>query len=232
MGVVNFGVPEPEMRWLKKKLKLTTAVEGGTYKGGTALRLCTQFAKVYTIEKSDVMFEKAKKNIGNIQNITQLIGDTRTHLPVIASQADNILFWLDAHWSGGETYGDEDECPLLQEMDIIFRSSVKNYAILIDDARLFLSPPPLPHQVENWPSIKQIADIIPSNFDMIVHDDVIYIVPIEIAMPRYIQEKTTAAWLKSEAISRSTLVSRFRSLFSSIVGKIKRTTIRTKRKDD
>lgn len=157
MGIVNFGIPEQETRWLKEKMNLTTVVEGGTYKGGTAKNLSKEFINVYTIEKSDVMFEKAKQNIGSIQNITQLRGDTRDHLPSLISQNDNILFWLDAHWSGGDTYGEEDECPLLQELEIIFSSAMKNYAILIDDARLFLAPPPLPHKVKNWPGIKQVC---------------------------------------------------------------------------
>jgi predicted O-methyltransferase YrrM len=61
MGVVNFGIPEQEMRWLKKRMKLTTAVEGGSYTGGTALNMSKEFVTVLTIEKSDAMFRKAKK---------------------------------------------------------------------------------------------------------------------------------------------------------------------------
>jgi hypothetical protein len=166
MGIVNFGIPEQEMQWLKRRMKLTTAVEGGSYLGGTALNMSKEFVTVFTIEKSDVMFRKAKKKIGDIPNITQLCGDTRDHLPKIVSETDSILFWLDAHWSGGETYGKQDECPLLRELDIIFSSAMRNYVILVDDARLFLAPPPLPHQVKNWPTIKQIVNIIPSNFDI------------------------------------------------------------------
>lgn len=183
MGIVNFGIPEQETTWLKENLNLTTVVEGGTYKGGTAKKLIKECQKVYTTEKSDVMFETAKENIGAIRNITQLRGDTRDHLPSLASQNDNVLFWLGAHWSGGDTYGEQDECPLLQELEIIFSSAMKNYAILIDDARLFLAPPPLPHKVKNWPAIKQVADVIPLHFDMIVHEDVIYIVPNDIGFP-------------------------------------------------
>jgi len=148
MGIVNFGIPEQETRWLKEKMNLTTVVEGGTYQGGIAKKLSKEFQKVYTIEKSDVMYEEAKGNIGGIPNITQLRGDTREHLPKIAKVNDNIIFWLDAHWSGGDTYGQQDECPLLQELNTIFNSEMRNYAILIDDARLFLAPPPLPHNIK------------------------------------------------------------------------------------
>jgi hypothetical protein len=222
MGIVNFGIPEQEMQWLKRRMKLTTAVEGGSYLGGTALNMSKEFVTVFTIEKSDVMFRKAKKKIGDIPNITQLCGDTRDHLPKIVSETDSILFWLDAHWSGGETYGKQDECPLLRELDIIFSSAMRNYVILVDDARLFLAPPPLPHQVKNWPTIKQIVNIIPSNFDMIIHDDVIFIVPVKIGFPKYIQGKTTSNWLKYAELSRPSLKNCFAGLLSSIVMKFKK----------
>ena len=222
MGIVNFGIPEHETRWLKEKINLTTVVEGGTYQGGTAKKLSKEFKNVYTIEKSDVMFEKAKQNIGSIQNITQLRGDTRDHLPSLVSQNDNILFWLDAHWSGGDTYGEQDECPLLQELEIIFSSSMKNYAILIDDARLFLAPPPLPHKVENWPTIKQVGNAIPLNFEMIVHEDVIYVVPNEIGFPDYIQGRTTSNWIKYAEMNRPTIQNCFVGLLALVAASFKK----------
>jgi hypothetical protein len=36
MGLINFGVPEEEIEFLKHVMKLDVFVEGGTYKGGTA----------------------------------------------------------------------------------------------------------------------------------------------------------------------------------------------------
>lgn len=221
MGIVNFGIPEQETKWLKETMNLTTAVEGGTYLGGTAKKLSREFEKVYTIEKSDVMFTKAKENIRSIYNITQLLGDSREHLPKLVAEYDDILFWLDAHWSGGDTYGEEDQCPLLQELVIIFQSAIRNYAILIDDARLFLAPPPLPHRLKNWPTIKQVADILPSNFDMIVHEDVIYLVPSEIDFPGYIQGKITENWLKYAEIKRPLFKNRFVNKLFSIAATFK-----------
>ena len=223
MGIVNFGIPEQETHWLSKSMKLTTVVEGGTYLGGTALSLSKEFQTVYTIEKSDVMFEKARNNIGEKTNITLLRGDTRDHLQLLVSDIDNVLFWLDAHWSGGETYGEQDECPLLKELDIIFNSPMKNFAILIDDARLFLAPPPLPHLVENWPSIKQIAGIVPTSFDMLVHEDVIYIVPAEIDTPKYLQGKTTSNWLKYAEAMHPSFINYLSGLLVWAKAKLRRT---------
>ena len=169
------------------------------------------------------MFEKARNNIGEKTNITLLRGDTRDHLQLLVSDIDNVLFWLDAHWSGGETYGEQDECPLLKELDIIFNSPMKNYAILIDDARLFLAPPPLPHLVENWPSIKQIAGIVPTSFDMLVHEDVIYIVPAEIETPKYLQSKTTSNWLKYAEAMQPSFKNYLRGLLVSAKARLRRT---------
>lgn len=158
---------------------LDVFVEGGTYKGGTAKKMSDKFRKVYTIEKSDVMFKEAEQNLKDIPNVTMLKGDTREHLKNVLDNNDNILFWLDAHWSGGDTYGQEDECPLIEELEIIF-DYPKNYVILIDDARLFLAPPPYPHNFRNWKSMKDIFNSIPQNWSLIEYEDVIYLYPIKI----------------------------------------------------
>jgi hypothetical protein len=179
MGLINFGVPEEEIEFLKHVMKLDVFVEGGTYKGGTAKSMGKKFRKIFTIEKSDIMFEIAKENLKDTNNITLLKGDTREHLDSIIANNENILFWLDAHWSGGDTYGEEDECPLIEELDIIFKYQ-KNYVILIDDARLFLAPPPYPHNYNNWQSLTDIMKVIPESWELIEFEDVIYLFPKEI----------------------------------------------------
>ena len=179
MGLINFGVPEEEIEFLKHIMKLDVFVEGGTYKGGTAKSMGKKFRKIFTIEKSDIMFEIAKENLKDTNNITLLKGDTREHLDSIIANNENILFWLDAHWSGGDTYGEEDECPLIEELNIIFKYN-KNYVILIDDARLFLAPPPYPHNFNNWQSLTDIMKAIPESWELIEFEDVIYLFPKEI----------------------------------------------------
>jgi hypothetical protein len=205
MGNVNFGLPKKETEYLRTVMLPKTLVEGGTYYGGTAFEQSRLFEIIYTIEKSDIIFEKAKEKIQKIRNIIQLKGDTREHLPKILSKIDNILFWLDAHWSGGNTYGQKDECPILEELEIIFSSPIKNFAILIDDARLFLAPPPLPHNLKSWPTIQQLVKVIPNEFDIIINNDVIFIVPKKINFPKYIQSKITSENNKVTIKSLSTV---------------------------
>ncbi len=195
MGLISFSVPTKETEYLKNSLKLDVFVEGGTYKGGTAKDMSEKFRKVYTIEKSDVMFDIAKENLKDIKNITMLKGDTREHLYSIMENNNNLLFWLDAHWSGGETYGEEDECPLIEELKTIFKYN-KNYAILIDDARLFLAPPPYPHKIENWPSLKDIFNVMPDDWELIEFEDVIYLFNKQqsSSFKIFIQEIVTERW--------------------------------------
>ena len=218
MGLINFGVPEEETKFLKDSMKLDVFVEGGTYKGGTAKNMSNKFRKVYTIEKSDIMFDEAKKNLKDIENVVMLKGDTREHLQYILEKNDNILFWLDAHWSGGDTYGEEDECPLVEELEIIFKYD-KNYVILIDDARLFLAPPPYPHKIENWPSLTNILQVIPMNWELIEFEDVIYLFPKKRnqEFKNFIQEITTQRWKQYRKNKQDTFVKGIKIALSSLL---------------
>lgn len=179
MGIVNFGIPTEHVMWLKKELKLKILIEGGTYRGVTAKEMAKYFEHVYTIEKSEKMYILSQNNLKKCKNVTLRKGDTREYLNELMDKNDNILLWLDAHWSGGDTYGEDDECPLIEELKIIFRSN-KNFVILIDDARLFLSPPPLPHKTHKWPTYDDIIRVLPQNWRTIVYEDVIYVYPNKI----------------------------------------------------
>jgi hypothetical protein len=212
MGVVNFGIPIEEANYLREIMSLGVAVEGGTYRGGTAKKLGKLFDKVYTIEKSEQLFGVAKKNLTGISNIKLLKGDTRTSLPGILNSEDGILFWLDAHWSGGETYGEQDECPLIEELELIFNSK-KKCAILIDDARLFMAPPPAPHDESVWPSIVDITAVLPSDWDLIIWNDVIYITVSKIRFRRHMQTRTTSEWLNFPNSKKINFKKRLRSMF-------------------
>ena len=210
MGIINFGIPKNTAEFLKKQMSLEIFVEGGTYQGMTASLMSKSFKKVYTIEKSNEMYNIAKNNLKGIKNIELLEGDTRDYLKKIMNN-DNLLFWLDAHWSGGLTYGKEDESPLIKELEIIF-SRNRNYAILIDDARLFLALPPKPHNFHKWPSLKDIMMTMPKDWEILVYKDVIYLLPEKIVsnFKGFIQLAITKEWEKS---------SRKKSIFPKILSK-------------
>ena len=178
MGEVNLGIPVNEVLFLKNLMGLNIFIEGGTYKGRTAKKMAKHFKHIMTIEASSKLYNNALKILRKQTNVMVKEGNTRNVLPTILDgNLDNILFWLDSHWSGGETYGMNDECPLIEEIKIIVNSKLKNIAIIIDDAKLFLSPPPKPHDFDKWPSLKDIMSIAPFNLDIVVHNDVIYLLP-------------------------------------------------------
>jgi len=128
-------------------------VETGTYLAETAVWASQFFESVISIERSSELYEAARSKYGHIENLCFINADSRDGLSQYIKQFKSfnrhirVLFWLDAHWSGGLTYGQKEECPLLDEIRILNFSAPDNIFILIDDARLFLEPPPLPHQI-------------------------------------------------------------------------------------
>ena len=136
------------------------------------------FDLVITIEKDQTLHAEAQART-EPENVRYLLGDTREHLPEVLSAHHDSLIWLDAHWSGPGTYGEGDECPILAELEIIFVND-PNPVILIDDARLFLQPPPSPHDHLAWPSIDELVRAMPTDYRMMVRNDVIYMLRCDV----------------------------------------------------
>ena len=141
-------------------LTISTFVETGTNKGETSVWASGVFDRVVTIEASELLYRAAVKQYHGIGNIEFLFGDCRLRLvDVVASLTSPALFWLDAHWCGNSTFGKSAECPVLDELSAI-NSSAHGHVILIDDARLFLAPPPPPHEADHWPTIANICETL------------------------------------------------------------------------
>ncbi|WP_377475544.1 MAG: FkbM family methyltransferase [Microcoleus anatoxicus] len=181
MGIIRMGPPTEIIYKLKEVYGLNNFIETGTYQGYTAYWASQVFKQVFTIEYSPDIYQKVTEKYGHIKNIDFLYGDSRNLLQNTVSQLESpSLFWFDAHWSGGLTYGESDECPLLAEIEIINRSDCEHF-IFIDDARLFLSPPPPPHLPQQWPDISAILNLLNSaknSRHIVIIDDVIIAVPI------------------------------------------------------
>jgi hypothetical protein len=179
MGYVNGGIPQDIVKELSKKGKISLFVETGTSIGGTAIWASELFKKVYTIEIMPEISKEAVKRAGNIKNINFLIGDSNKELGQILPELENnTLFWLDGHYSGPGTGGVDNECPVMNEIEII--SKCKDACILIDDARCFFGPPPRPHNAKHWPGIteifRQLEKYFPTHYITVV-DDVIFCIP-------------------------------------------------------
>jgi len=194
MGLVTFGFPSEIVNWLKVKFQLNLFVEAGTHRGESARKAASLFERVITIEKNSNFFDISRLELSGINNVTCYHGCTRDHVTAHLSESDRTLFWLDAHWSGEGTSGEDDECPILDELRQIISKNLDVFAILIDDARLFLSPPPVPHNRSFWPRIDQLVRAIPSNCAIFIFNDVIYVLPDTVSeifaefLQRYVTE--------------------------------------------
>jgi hypothetical protein len=176
MGIVRFGAPRELVLWLRDCFGCRTFVETGTNKGETAVWAADNFDQVFTIEAYEPLYREAVETFGNRANIRFLEGDSRHHIrSILGSLAEPAVFWLDAHWCGEYTFGRSDECPLVGELEALNASKVQ-HVVLIDDARLFLAPPPAPHDASHWPDIAEICHLMTAHSTrryIAVHDDVI-----------------------------------------------------------
>jgi hypothetical protein len=194
--------PKELMLQLKAQYALEDFIETGTYRGGTAVWAAAHFARVTTVEFSRALYEDLRAQHDGIGNVRFIFGDSREALKAILPKLDRpALFWLDSHWSGGRTYGENDECPLLEEIEAIV-SSAQTHFLFIDDARLFASPPPRPHRIEQWPTIGQVIGALTSakqRYYIVILEDVIIAVPeyARALVAGYCQEVNTRVWQES-----------------------------------
>lgn len=147
-------------------------IETGTYQGDSARWAVSHFKTVYTIERSEELYREFSGPLTRL-GVRALLGDSRRVLPGLLQEIgdEGVVVWLDGHWSGGQTAGRGDECPLLGELSHF--ASRKNDIILIDDARLFLCPPPPPHDAAQWPTMTEIMAQFSTPFVQVVGDIIV-----------------------------------------------------------
>jgi len=156
----------------RKKFQTNILVETGTYLGDMVEAQRTHFKKIYSIELSQKLFNRARKRFKDHSHITILQGDSGVVLNKLISEINQpALFWLDGHYSGGITAKADKECPVPEELETIMKSSLA-HIILIDDARLF-------NGTQDYPTIEEIKTMIEKNgnsYSLDVKDDIIRII--------------------------------------------------------
>jgi hypothetical protein len=203
MGTYYLGAPRELVLALQEAVGATTFVETGTCVGNTAAWAATAFDRVLTVEMADSLYAKALELHGDNTRIEFHKGDSRRFLAdVVPTLNGPALFWLDAHWSEGETYGADDPCPLLEELRILNGRS--GDVIIIDDARQFLSPPPHPHDAQRWPDIISILHLLAEGRKVVVWRDCIVAVPLAVAakLVEFCQRENTCEWEEREETLR------------------------------
>lgn len=155
MGMIHAAPLADLVIALRDNLGLRNFVETGTYLGHGTEWAANNFRSVWTIEAKEEFQLQAKQRMGTPGNVSFVLGDSAQQLDKICTGLDGpALFWLDAH-AGAGYFGDEDRCPLIEEINAI-NASTFQHVILIDDARAFFAPPPPPFKYEKWPALDEI----------------------------------------------------------------------------
>jgi FkbM family methyltransferase len=159
MGLITYGVPSAYVLSLKQRLGIDCFVETGTSEGRTAAWAAGHFKQVITIELSDRSYHRASVRLARHANVRQLLGSSPEVLAELARSLPPAVFWLDAHWDIGNEVGRERQCPLLEEIAALAPCWEQAF-VLVDDASLFLSPPPAQYDQAQWPSLGRVVNAL------------------------------------------------------------------------
>ena len=140
------------VRW-GKNFDCKMFVETGTYYGKTTEYAAPHFDKCVTIELDETLYKSAVKKFENTKNVEVRHGDSGTILQeLLGTINERTLFWLDAHYCGGNTAKGKSNTPIMEELLVIMNHPV-SHVILIDDARMFLG-------CDGYPSVRELRKFV------------------------------------------------------------------------
>jgi len=122
---------------LFKKYLKRVFIETGTYRGdGVQSALDAGFKQIYSIELGIDLYIHCRFRFAAVDNILLFNGDSATLLSSLLTNIDeSVTFWLDGHYSGGDTVLGSRNTPLMQELEAIKNHKIKTHTIMIDDLR-------------------------------------------------------------------------------------------------
>ncbi len=149
-------------------------IETGTFEGEMVDAVQSLFSRVYSIELADRFFNEARWFFRSLPHVTIVQGDSGSRLAeILAGVNEPALFWLDGHYSGGDTGHGAESTPVMAELDAIFGHPLKSHVILIDDARCFTG-------TDGYPTLRALYELVrpeERGLRMEVRDDIIRIYP-------------------------------------------------------
>ncbi|AVP99869.1 hypothetical protein C7S18_23010 [Ahniella affigens] len=120
-------------------------VETGTFRGDMLAALAADFDKLYSIELSQELWQRARERFADKPHIELIQGDSGVEIKNLLPKLDRpALFWLDGHYSAGDTARGDKDTPILEELAAILEIKAPQHLIVIDDARCFGSDPAYP----------------------------------------------------------------------------------------
>jgi hypothetical protein len=130
-------------------------IETGTYQGDTTFAMEPHFSSIYTIELKEQFYNSVKaKYTGS--KINFLLGDSSVVLAeILPTIQESAIFFLDGHWSSGDTARGLKDCPLVEELTLINNLFTSAAIIIVDDCRLFGRGPTKGNCNEDWTDISE-----------------------------------------------------------------------------
>jgi hypothetical protein len=131
------------------------------------------FMKLFSIEISHELAHKAQQRFAGDSHIQIIENDSAVALKeLVPSIHEPALFWLDGHYSGGNTGKGVKETPIMEELDTILASNI-DHVVLVDDARCFGTE-------KDYPSLSELEKFVRSrrpDAHIFVKHDCIHILP-------------------------------------------------------
>ncbi|MEZ5586071.1 MAG: glycosyltransferase family 2 protein [Sedimenticolaceae bacterium] len=186
MGSVSAAVDMRMVQCLREALPLTRFVAAGTVMDDTVAQVEDYFDRIVAIERSEAQWKASKARFSQSSNVDVVLGESASALAQMQQEmaGEPTLFWLDVDWCiAANTDGNQRQCPLLEELQAIANLGTSS-VVLIDDARLFLAPPPEPHDISGWPSFEEVLFALrqlSDKHELMVVNDVIAFYPESIA---------------------------------------------------
>ncbi len=155
----------------RQRFNCPVLVETGTFRGDMVEALMRNFKRVYSIELSQEFYEKACYRFRHHPNVSLLQGDSGEVLPRIMRELKQpAVFWLDGHYSSGDTARGSKDCPIYEELDAIMVPGAQlAHVLLIDDARCFVGEGDYP----TIPDLTRYIQAKHSRYQVEVKDDII-----------------------------------------------------------
>ena len=153
------------IRQFAQKYGIQYLVETGTCHGDMVAAMQKEFKKIISIELADKFYQEVCERFKGVTNVELIHGDSAHKLPEVVAKLDGrAIFWLDGHYSGGDTARGEQDTPVNDELRAIFKPGAPDHIVLIDDARCFGTEP-------SYPSIQYLRELAQSlrpgwNFDV------------------------------------------------------------------